>query len=318
MPAERAVLLERGAGLSPRELRELAATEEGERRVRALLTAPAPGPLDVVPLDASAMDQLLDALGEDNRAALAARHLDLDVLRRMCAIPEGLAFVRALVAPPALVTYPEVLPDRPQPPATGRRVATAWLLVVAGALAGVALCMGISALIGGAAFLVGIIYLIFGLTILFLKVPETRGQSPAAGLVALAFSVLMVVASFSVSDWYLAVRGVPEHVTVVPPAHYRERGGDVPVCQVRYADGSVRRVATNDAGCAQHDVGSRTTVMTDPAGWFAPHLGTAADLNLAETGSVAGAAGALLVIAPLSVVVMAAADRRRRGTRGDA
>lgn len=312
----RAALLEHGAGLDARALLALAATGEGERRVRALLTAPEPGPLDTGPLNSAAMDQLLDALSEDNRAALDARDLDLDVLRRLCSLPEGRTFVRALLAPPPPIPG-EAAVDRPAP-VEPRRVASAWLVVLAGALVGVVLCMGVSALIGGAAFLVGIAYLIFGLTVFFVKVPETRGQGPAAATVAVTFAVLMVVASFSVSDWYLAVRGIPVRVTVITPLHDEERGGDVPVCRVRYADGTVRRVASNDAGCATRDVGRHTTVMSDPANWFSPHLGTEADLNLESTVGVAGTAGGLLVLAPVVVVALAVVDRRRAGTRRDA
>ena len=164
-----------------------------------------------------------------------------------------------------------------------------------------------------AAFPVGIAFLIFGLTVFFIKVPETRGQGPASATVAVAFAVLMVVASFSVGDWYLAVRGVQVRVTVVAPARDAGGGGAVWVCRVRYPDGTVRRVAGDDAGCATRGVGRRTTVMSDPAGWFPPHLGTEADLHPASTTGVAGAAGAAPVCAPLVVVAPAVADRGRSG-----
>ncbi len=318
IPRDRAALL-RSGGLDGAGLRELAATAEGERQVRALLTAPAPAPRDLLPLDRAGTDVLLDALGEDNRQALRQRGLDLDLMLRLCGTPDGQALVRTLVMPPPLVLPPDDLPPPPRPPLpriTGRRVLVAWLRVVAGALAGVALCAGAGALIGGAALLVGLAWLILGVAVMALTVPFTRGRGAACAAVAGAFLVLAAVTCFSVSDWYLAVRGVAVRATVVSPSWQQERSARIPHCRVRLPDGTVERVASNDTGCVRSEVGRPTTVMNDPSGWFAPHLGGPADLNLAPTLAVAGSAGAVLVLAPAAAVAAAAAERGRLGKRG--
>ncbi len=305
MSRDRRTVLERSGGLTADRLRRMAATPQGARTVRALATErPAPaGRL----FDDRALDSLLDRLTEDNRAALAARGLDLDVLRSLCSTEPGTRLVWELLqAPPP--DDPDGPPDRLPNGSGGRGALGGWLLVEAVAFAGVAATVGIDVLIGRVALLFGLAYLLFVLFLVMARVRRTPGYGAATGLVAAAFLVLMVVGVFEAPAWYLAVRGTQARATLAAPAHQWTHGARVAYCRVRLPGGAVRQVAVNAGDCATA-AGRPTRVVYDPAGWFAPRLGTAAQLDAPVSGGVAGGAAAVLLLAPLAALA------RRRGTR---
>jgi hypothetical protein len=194
----------------------------------------------------------------------------------------------------------------------GGSPAAPWLTLSAAAVAGVAVVLGLACVVGKPAFIAGPAYAILVLPLVANRIRPSRGSGKAVVTLVLGFLVLTVLGPLNTADWYLAIAGKSARAVLAAPARHEDRDSRTVTCRVRLPGGGVRQVDHDDGRCAA-ETGGTTDVVYDPSGWFAPHLGTPADLSARTTGVVAGVAFAVMLLAPLTVAVVGG-----RGPRNEA
>ncbi|MEV6760990.1 hypothetical protein AB0N16_10140 [Streptomyces sp. NPDC051105] len=256
--------------------------------------------------DERSVDELFAELPEKWQRALEEAGMGLPELRRIAAGPDGMRRVRAILAEFSEST------TSPRPARTGYGYgggtpAWPWARLLLVAAASVAVCLLSSLFIGKAAAFVG---LLLGLPVFWVafKTRDTRGAPVARYVTAAAYLVLVLVGSYFANAWYLQLRGVEQTVTIAAPTHQWTHGTRETYCRVRLRDGSVHEVIDNKENCADR-VGRSTTAVVDPAGHYKPSLGTKSDIGGVLEGYLCLGAAAVLVLAPVAVVVMGRRNR---------
>ncbi|MFJ9565606.1 hypothetical protein ACIRQQ_36905 [Streptomyces fuscichromogenes] len=254
--------------------------------------------------DERSVDELFAELPEKWQWSLEEAGLGLPELRRVAAGPDGMRRVRTILSEFSEAT------SGPRPARTGYGGGTPawpWVRLFLVAAVSVVVCLLCSLFIGKAAAFVG---LLLGLPVFWVafKTRDSRGAPVARYLTAAAYLVLVLVGSYFANAWYLQLRGVEETVTIVTPTHQWTHGTRETYCRVRLRDGSVHEVISDKENCADR-VGQTTTAVVDPAGHYQPSLGTRTQLGGVLEGYVCLGAAAVLLLAPVTVVVMG----RRRG-----
>ena len=257
--------------------------------------------------DERSVDELFAELPEKWQRSLEEVGLGLPELRRIAAGRDGMRRVRTILAEfseatsnprPARAGYGGGIPVWP------------WARLFLVAVVSAVVCLVCSLFIGKAAAFVG---LLLGLPVFWmaLKTRDSRGAPVARYVTAAAYLVLVLVGSYFANAWYLRMRGVEQTVTIAAPTRQWTHGTRETYCRVRLRDGSVHEVIDNKENCAGR-IGQTTTAVVDPAGHYKPSLGGKSEIGGVVEGYICLGAAAVLLLAPVTVVVIGRRERYDR------
>ncbi|WP_406443202.1 hypothetical protein OHB14_30040 [Streptomyces sp. NBC_01613] len=258
--------------------------------------------------DERTVDELFAELPEKWQRALEEVGLGLPELRRMAADDGDTRRVRTILADLTADSRPRRFGGKgPLRLLVGRP----WLRLLLAALAGFVVCELSNLVLGEFSLLLGTLVGV-GVIMAAQDAGNSRRELVLPWFTAVAYFVLIFVASRATQEWYLQLRGVEQTVTLAAPSRPLSHGIRETYCRVRLADGSVHQVFSNREKCADRmRTGDRATAVVDPSGFYGPFLGAKPDIDDTVETAVSLSAAAVMVLAPLGVMALGRLRRAR-------